>query len=58
MTKALASFLFENSPWDPFISAWLVGYCTVGPDGNVYLTDAGAEYLDCCADQFASEVTA
>ena len=58
MTKALATFLFESSPFDPFLSAWLVGFCIVGADGQVYLTEAGEEYLDCCADQFASEVTA
>jgi hypothetical protein len=45
MTKALARFLFENSPWDSFWSAWFCGYCIVGSDGLVYLTDAGAEYL-------------
>ena len=44
--KHLARFLFENSPWGPFWTAWSVGYVIVGPDGQVYLTDAGAEYLE------------
>jgi hypothetical protein len=44
--KWLSSFLFENSPWSPFWSAWSVGYCIVGSDGQVYLTDAGAAYLE------------
>lgn len=43
--KVLQRFLFECSPWSPFWSAWSVGYCIVGMDGQVYLTDAGSEYL-------------
>ena len=58
MSKAIARFMFESSPFDPFWSAFLVGFCIIGPDGKVYLTEAGAEYLNCCADQFASEVLA
>ena len=46
MTRAFARFLFEHSPWDSFWSAWFVGYCIVGTDGQVYLTDEGQEYLD------------
>lgn len=45
MHPHLARFLFENSPWPPFMSAWLVGYCIV-LDGEVYLTDAGEQYLE------------
>jgi hypothetical protein len=44
--KSLARFLFENSPWGPFFTAWSVGYCAMDIDGRVYLTAAGAEYLD------------
>jgi hypothetical protein len=44
--KWLARFLFECSPWDSFWSAWSVGFCIVGSDGLVYLSDAGQEYLD------------
>lgn len=43
--KSLAAFLFEHSPWGEFFSAWSVGFCTV-IDGQVYLTEAGQEYLD------------
>jgi hypothetical protein len=42
----IARFLFENSPWSPFWSAFAVGFCIVGTDGIVYLTDAGEEYLE------------
>jgi hypothetical protein len=44
--KALQRLLFENSPYSEFWSAWLVGFCVVGGDGQVYLTDAGSEYLE------------
>jgi hypothetical protein len=58
MNKALARFLFENSPWSPFWSALAAGYCAVGADGQIYLTEDGAEYLDCHADKFANGVPA
>ena len=45
MTKAIATVLFESSPFDPFLSAWLVGFCIVGPDGQVCITELGEEYL-------------
>jgi hypothetical protein len=44
--KSLCRLLFECSPWGPFWAAWFAGYAVVGPDGRVYLTDAGAEYLE------------
>jgi hypothetical protein len=44
--NALSAFLFENSPYNPFLSAWLVGFCEFGFDGQVYRTLAGDEYLD------------
>jgi hypothetical protein len=44
--KSLTRFLFECSPWGPFWTALAVGYAVVGPDGIVYLTDAGAKYLE------------
>lgn len=44
--KSLARFLFENSPLDPFWSAWFAGFCVVGMDGIVYLTTEGQRYLD------------
>jgi len=46
MTKTLARFLFENSPWSPFWSCLIAGYCVVGMDWQIYLTEAGAEYLE------------
>lgn len=46
MPPSLRRFLFETSPWGPFLSAWMVGYCIVDTDGQIYLTDAGAEYLE------------
>lgn len=46
MTQALARFLFENSQLDPFWSAWLVGFCAVAADGTIFLTEAGAAYLE------------
>jgi hypothetical protein len=53
--KHLARFLFENSPWGPFWTAWSVGYVIVGADGQVYLTDAGAEYLATAQVQRANQ---
>ena len=44
--KVVARFIFESSPWNPFWSAWLAGYAVIGPDGQIYLTSAGQEYLD------------
>ena len=43
----LMGLLFETiSPsWGPMWSALTVGYAVIGLDGQVYLTDAGAEYL-------------
>ena len=46
MIPAAARFLFENSLLDPFWSALCAGFCIVGSDGQVYLTDAGAAYLE------------
>ncbi len=43
--KALMRFLFENSPWEPSWTALIVGYAILGFDGQMYLTDAGEEYL-------------
>jgi hypothetical protein len=42
----IAKFLFENSPFDAFVSAWWVGFCVVGFDGMVYRTEAGQDYLE------------
>jgi hypothetical protein len=44
--KILVRFLFENSPFDAFWASWLAGFCVIGMDGQVYLSDAGQEYLD------------
>lgn len=44
--KALARFLFEVSPFNEFWSAFFAGFAIVGPDGRVYLTRAGEEYLE------------
>jgi hypothetical protein len=45
MNKFVARFLYEHSPYNEFWSAWLVGFCIVGNDGQVYLTDEGQDYL-------------
>lgn len=47
--KTMARWLYESSPWGPFVSAWVVGYVVVGGDGQVYLTAAGTEYLESLA---------
>ena len=46
MIGALARFLYEHSLFDEFWSAFLVGFCVVGTDGQVYLTKFGTEYLE------------
>jgi hypothetical protein len=42
----LTAFLFEHSPWSPFLTALLSGYAEVGWDGVIYITAAGEEYLE------------
>jgi hypothetical protein len=44
--KILARFIFETSPCGPFLTALAAGYAVAGPDGQIYLTDAGQEYLN------------
>ncbi len=44
--KSFVRCLFENSPWEPSWTALLVGYAVLGFDGQMYLTNAGEEYLD------------
>ena len=39
-------YLFEASPFGPVLSALMVGYAIVGADGQLYLTDLGAAYLE------------
>lgn len=43
----ITGLLFEmiSFSWGPMWSALAVGYAVIGLDGQVYLTDAGAEYL-------------
>jgi len=43
----ITRLLFEmiSASWGPMWSALAVGYAPFGLDGQVYLTDAGAEYL-------------
>ncbi len=43
--KVIMRFLFEISPWPPTWTALSVGYATLGFDGQMYLTEAGEEYL-------------
>lgn len=47
--KTMARWLYEASPWGPFLSAWVVGYVVVGPDGQIYLSETGAAYLESLA---------
>jgi hypothetical protein len=44
--QSIARFLFENSLLDPFWSAWSAGFCAVATDGTIFLTEAGAAYLE------------
>jgi hypothetical protein len=46
-TTIITGLLFEMSCpfWGPMWSALASGYAVIGLDGQVYLTDAGAEYL-------------
>jgi hypothetical protein len=44
--KLLARLIFESSLLDPLWTALAAGYATVGPDGRVYLSESGAEYLE------------
>jgi hypothetical protein len=44
--KTFARLIFESSLLDPLWTALVAGYATVGPDGIVYLTESGAEYLE------------
>ena len=43
----ITGLLFEmiSPSWGPMWSALVVGYAVIGLDGQVYLTDAGADYL-------------
>ena len=43
----ITGLLFEmiSPSWGPMWSALAVGYAVIGFDGQVYLTDAGADYL-------------
>src|SRR4029077_18021485 len=43
----ITGLLFEmiSPSWGPMWSALAVGYAVIGLDGQVYLTDAGGEYL-------------
>lgn len=41
-----ARFIFETSPFDPLTTALFAGFAVMGFDGVVYLTEAGAEYLE------------
>ena len=43
----IAGLLFEmiSPSWGPMWSPLAAGYAVIGLDGQVYLTDAGAEYL-------------
>jgi hypothetical protein len=58
--KAFARLIFETSPLTPFWSAIAAGFAMAGPDGRVYLTNAGQEYLDSlvsCGTFDSSKVT-
>ena len=43
----ITGLLFDmiSPSWGPMWSALAVGYAVIGFDGQVYLTDAGADYL-------------
>lgn len=41
----LLALLFETSTLGPAWSALLCGFAVFGPDGRLYLTDAGETYL-------------
>jgi hypothetical protein len=43
----ITGLIFEmiSPSWGPMWSALAIGYAVIGLDGQVYLTDAGAEYL-------------
>jgi hypothetical protein len=45
--RMTTGLLFEmiSPSWGPMWSALAVGYAVIGLDGQVYLTDVGAEYL-------------
>jgi hypothetical protein len=45
MTRALARFLYEHSPYNAFWSAYLVGFCDIDSYGRVFITDEGQDYL-------------
>jgi hypothetical protein len=42
---SILAFLFENSPFDPFWSALLVGFAAFDWNGELCRTPAGEEYL-------------
>ena len=49
ITNWIARSLFENNQFcDPLWAALVAGYAMIGPDGIVYLTREGAEYLEGC----------
>ena len=45
----LSRLIFEYSPFDPLITSLMSGYAAIGFDMRVYLTPAGAEYLESCS---------
>lgn len=44
--KAFIRFVFENSILDPAWTALVCGYAVVGFDGQLYLSQAGQDYLE------------
>jgi hypothetical protein len=46
--KAITRFLFEHSILEPSWTALLCGFAVIGLDGRLYITEAGAEYLEDC----------
>jgi hypothetical protein len=45
VTSVLSTVMTRRIVQGPIWSALAVGYAVIGLDGQVYLTDAGAEYL-------------
>lgn len=44
--NALAAIIFETCPFGPAWAALLAGFAVIGPDGQMYLTPAGENYLE------------
>lgn len=44
--NTLARVIFETCPFGPAYSALLAGFAAIGFDGQMYLTKAGAAYLE------------